>query len=585
MKTGKAAPDVSVFDFYRFLLQSKTGRPLLWLLVEVSISCVGIAFSLYIGRMMDLLADGGMSVRAIVLFIVLLLGSELIFYFIKVAVQVDAQKTLSLATNGARQRMLDHLLRQRRPFYRKFKEGEILSRLTSEFREAMSQLTMLSVYMLKGFVMVLIILIILAVKFNISLALLAFGIALVFALPLNAMSRKSSSFFGEVIRRESGYSNQLLESVENIKELRAYGAKDAFTRQQQAATQELCQMKNRQELYTAPVPALAEVSTYVILLAALLVAGRHAKAWALGPGDYYVIYHFVFRLFIPLRDIGSVPGYLRNFRLVGRRFAELYHSNDGLERSEEIIEQPVAWTLQNYTFFYPEATCPALRAVDFTVREGDFVCLVGGIGSGKTTLLEQPLLLDPLGEGAFFLDGRDVSEAGATATDGQIAYVPQEAALFAGTIADNLRLGCPSATKEDMLVALKLAAFEFPETMPEGLDTLVGERGLTLSGGQKKRIVLARAYLSDAKLWLLDDIFSAVDAETEQKMLGGLSQGRKGRTVVLATHRMSATRLADRIDVLQKGSVIASGTYDELLASCPEFQRLVDAEAKEVDHA
>ena len=218
-------------------------------------------------------------------------------------------------------------------------------------------------------------------------------------------------------------------------------------------------------------------------------------------------------------------------------------------------------------FTYEDQEAPVLADIDFSVESGSTIAIVGRTGAGKSTLLSLiPRLIDPP-EGHLTVDGIDIRRLPLQDLRQAIAMVPQETILFSASIRDNIAFGRREASEEEILQAASQAGLDRDlEILPQGLDTMVGERGITLSGGQKQRVALARAIVRDPRILLLDDCLSAVDTETEERILHSLRTVFRGRTVLQVSHRISAAQLADTIVVLDHGRIAESGNHEQLLA-------------------
>lgn len=230
--------------------------------------------------------------------------------------------------------------------------------------------------------------------------------------------------------------------------------------------------------------------------------------------------------------------------------------------------QPGVIALREIAFHYPGQQHAALDRITLDLPPGRTLGLVGPTGAGKSTLLRMLLRHHAPASGTVHWAGQDLQAYTLQALRGAIAWVPQEAFLFSATVAENIALGRPQATREEIEQAARLAAIHDDILrLPKGYDTPVGERGVTLSGGQRQRVAIARALLADAPLLLLDDALSAVDTDTETRILAHLREARRGRTVIVVSHRLSAVVDADQTVVLRDGHVAEQGTHAELLAA------------------
>jgi subfamily B ATP-binding cassette protein MsbA len=242
--------------------------------------------------------------------------------------------------------------------------------------------------------------------------------------------------------------------------------------------------------------------------------------------------------------------------------------------AKALVVASAALRFDNVSFGYGGAG-QALREVSFTVGRGETVALVGPSGAGKTTIFNLiPRLFDVTG-GAVTIDGQDVRAVTLASLRGAIALVSQDVALFNDSVRANIAFGRPGASDADIIEAAKAAAaHEFIEAMPQGYDTLVGERGGRLSGGERQRLSLARAFLRDAPILLLDEATSALDADSERRVQEALARLAKGRTTLAIAHRLATVRDADRIIVLENGAVRETGRHDELVAKGGLYARL-----------
>ncbi|OBA03321.1 ABC transporter ATP-binding protein [Paenibacillus polymyxa] len=245
--------------------------------------------------------------------------------------------------------------------------------------------------------------------------------------------------------------------------------------------------------------------------------------------------------------------------------------------SDHTIEQvPAALELRDVTFGY-QPDRPTLRRLNLVVPEGQVTAIVGSSGGGKSTVMKLLLGFYPPDEGVLRIRGRMAEEFRLDEVRDLMAYVPQEATLFHGTVADNIRFGSPDATDDEIKAAAKTAyASGFIAELPEGYDTIVGERGANLSGGQRQRIAIARALLKNAPILLLDEATSALDAESEYEVQQGLNELMKDRTTLVIAHRLSTIERANTICVLADGELKEQGTHEQLLAEGGHYAELYE---------
>jgi ATP-binding cassette subfamily B protein len=251
------------------------------------------------------------------------------------------------------------------------------------------------------------------------------------------------------------------------------------------------------------------------------------------------------------------------------------------------IAQPIAGaiTFNRLSLTYPETKIDAVKQLSFTVEPKKTLGIIGGVGSGKSSILNLiNRLYDPTG-GSITLDEYDLKDFKLEELRSLIGYVPQNAFLFSESIEQNIKFGKLDATKEELIEAAKNGCVhENIIAFKEGYQTLLGERGITLSGGQIQRVAIARALIKDSKILLFDDCLSAVDTDTEEQILNNLKRICKNKTTIIVSHRISSVKDADTIMVMEKGALLESGTHNELMALKGYYFELFKKQQHEKEH-
>jgi subfamily B ATP-binding cassette protein MsbA len=282
-------------------------------------------------------------------------------------------------------------------------------------------------------------------------------------------------------------------------------------------------------------------------------------------------------LYFPINRISELNSVIHNsLAAIERVFEFLDSQPDVKEAPDAIFPQPIEGELrfENVSFAYQEAR-PVLRELDLTIQPGEVLALVGPSGAGKSSLIQLvPRFYDPQG-GRVLLDGHDLKTLSLRHLRAQVGMVSQETLLFSGTAKENIRYGRPDASDMEVRAAAEAAhAHEFIMALPDGYESLLGERGCRLSGGQKQRIAIARAFLADPRILILDEATSALDSESEALIQDSLAHLMKGRTSIVIAHRLSTVLGSDRIAVMDNGRVVEVGPHQALLARGGLYARL-----------
>ena len=465
------------------------------------------------------------------------------------------------------------LLGKSMAFHDRIPVGEILARATNDVREVNLMFSP-GINLVVGSAMFLVMPLWIAGRYHPSLRLVPLGFLLVYAVLLARYLKRLdplSMDVREAFGRLSVHVNEVLDGIETVK---ALGREDFEIERVDGRARAYRDAEIRKGYEDAKFwPYLL----YGVTLAAGALHGLYLfRQGLLTLGDVvgYVV----------LLDLFRFPTFASQFAYVqvalglasARRLLELLNQETHLDHNPQGYagEMQGEVTFEDVWFGYdPEK--PVLKGISFHVKPGTRVAIVGPTGSGKSTLVKLINRTYDVTRGAVRIDGVDVRDWNLTALRAQISIIEQDIFLFSRSVRENIAFGRPDASQEAIEQAARMAqAHGFIQEFPQGYDTPVGERGVALSGGQRQRIALARAFLTDPKILILDDATSAIDSATEDEIQKAIFQVARGRTTFIITHRLSQIRWADWILVLDQGRLVAQGTHEELLRTCEVYRRL-----------
>lgn len=378
----------------------------------------------------------------------------------------------------------------------------------------------------------------------------------------------------------SGLSTFSQESFSGISVIKAYGIETRTANELQVLANE---GKDRSM-------DLARVNAWFFPLMILLIGVSNIIAIYIGGRQYIngeiatvgVIAEFIIyvnMLTWPVAVVGWVTSIVQRAEASQKRINEFLSITPQIQNPDvtlhESHEIEGAITFKNVSFTYEDTNITALTNISFTLNQGETLAITGKTGSGKSTILDLVGRLYDVDEGTIYIDEKPIREINLNTLRKAIGVVPQDAFLFSDTIKNNIRFGKENATDEEIVeVAKKAAVHENIMGFNEKYDTVLGERGITLSGGQKQRISIARALLKDPNIYLFDDCLSAVDTETEEKILNNLQEVAQKRTTIIVSHRISSVKNAAKILVLDEGKIVQEGTHNELIAISGPYKEL-----------
>src|SRR5690606_38717586 len=371
---------------------------------------------------------------------------------------------------------------------------------------------------------------------------------------------KAQDAFGEL-------NDNVLESVAGVRVIRAY----VQEKQDEKVFAEKSEEVYQKNMDTAKINALFGPITKVGTGISFVVALGYG-AFLVTNGEMTIGQLVTFNVYLglavwPIFAIGELINVMQQGNASLDRVQETLQYEADVKNAKHPVAVPSPNTIgfHDLMFQYPTSQVKNLQNISLRLRRGETLGIVGKTGAGKTTFLRQLLREYPLQEGQLRIDGIDIASQTKEQILDWIGYVPQDHVLFSRTIRENILFGKEDATDAEIDKAIELAYFKKDlENLPQGLETLVGEKGVSLSGGQKQRVSIARALIKDPEILILDDSLSAVDAKTEAKIIENIQRERKDKTTIITTHRLSGIRHADHIIVLDEGKIIEQGTHEEL---------------------
>ena len=525
-----------------------------------------MAFPFFAGKLLDVASGKQVqyfsSVNAIALLLMGILVVQSIFSFTRVyTFAIVSERSLADVRNAVYKKILWLPL----TFFDSRRVGELTSRITSDVAILQDTFTVTLAELIRQVLTLTIgigVIFYFAPKLTVFM-LLTFPAIIVLAL-----------FFGKAIRKFSRQVQDKLAETNVIVEesLQAITVVKAFTnewfemRRYRKALDEVVEIALRSARFRGMFISFVIFALFGGIVAVVWYGATLVQTGEITIGD--LLSFVLYTTFIG----GSIAG-------LGDIYAQIQRSIGASERILEIIEQedensePIPAlklrgeiAFNNVNFSYPSRPdYEVLKNLNLSIQAGEKVALVGQSGSGKSTIINLLMRFYPLNEGSIQADGKNASSYNLSAYRNNVGIVPQEVILFGGSIRENIAYGKPSATEEEITIAARKAnAYEFIERFPEGMNTLVGERGVKLSGGQRQRIAIARAILKDPAILVLDEATSSLDAESEVLVQEALEKLMQGRTTIIIAHRLSTIRKVDRIYVIKDGQLAETGSHDEL---------------------
>lgn len=482
-----------------------------------------------------------------------------------------------------RKHMYDKIIKLPLSFYSKKQKGDVMARILGDINEMQNSLFLiLELAIREPFTILFSIIFMFTISWKLSLFVILFIPAAGFIISKIGKSLKSKSLKAQ---EESGrLISTVEETLSGLKIVKSYNAEPRFSSRFEASADNILKLSNSIGLKNNLAGPMSEFLGIVTIAILLWYGGKLVLIDGIIKGTSFIAFMgLAYAILTPAKAISKASYRVKNgMAAADRVFEILHHENTmpDLPNATEIETFKSDVNINNISFKYEDDY--VLKNFSLNVPKGHTVALVGQSGSGKSTIANLVTRFYDVNDGEIAIDGTNIKNITKQSLRGLMGLVTQDSILFNDTVKNNLLIGKPEATDEDVIEALKIAnAWEFVKDLPEGINTNVGDSGNKLSGGQKQRLSIARAVLKNPPIMILDEATSALDTESEKLVQDALENMMKNRTSIVIAHRLSTIQNADTIVVMQKGEIVEQGTHAELIAKDNIYKKLVDMQSFE----
>ena len=520
-----------------------------------------------IGRIIDSIVREQLTTSLLSTFTIAFLISLIAAYILEFIWSYYLFTGAAKLQKGMRKKMMDHFLKMRATFYEKFRTGDLMARSTQDIRSIADTAGYGMMVLMNATLFLSVIVLMMGVSVSWKLTLSSLLPLIFLAYFFEKVGNAVETRYSIAQKSFSSLNDDVLEAVDGIRVVRAYVKEEDYVEKFRSQTEDMLKKNNR----VADANALFSPLVKIFIATSNIIAFGYGSflvfQGTLSVGDMVAFQMYLGMIVWPIISIGELINVLRQGSASMIRVEEVLESSDGMGKSGTktigIVDDII---MQGLTFQYPSSSEINLKDIDIVLQKGKTLGIVGKTGAGKTTLIRQLLRQYPLGEGDFRYGQEPIKNYQEQELQGLIGYVPQDHILFSRSVRDNIAFGKDKATDKEIMESIRIASFEEDlKKMNLGLDTMIGEKGVSISGGQKQRISIARALIRNPQILILDDSLSAVDANTEQKIIENIKRVRTGKTTIISTHRLSAVKQADEIIVMEDGGIIERGTHAELI--------------------
>lgn len=521
-----------------------------------------------IGEAVDLIGLGQITSSVLITLLVSLVLIVMLKFVVSIFKSICLGNLFHRLFYEIKIRFMKNILRQDAIFFTEYHPGDLMTRATSDT----FMMSNVCTHLIFGVITIILTLVLSAI----SMIRLHPLLTLFSVLPLPfiflvvvIMRPKISDNWRLVRKKASTLSNLAMESVQHVKLIRAFVNEEEDSSKLKNSAEDCYQTERKSVLMQATFGPTFRFFTNISQLIAYGYGAYLIINQELTVGELITFSLLLAQFSSPVMQLGNQIARFAQSAISFDRVMEVITAKPEIEEYDDNldIDDFKAITFNNYTFTYPGTDLEVIKGIDLTITNGKSLGIVGKTGAGKTTLIRGLLrryVVDR--DDALLVDGISINEYKKTSIRGLVSYVPQEHLLFARSVRDNILMGETESSHIKLDYAIEMADFKKDLAfLDEGLDTIVGEYGVTLSGGQKQRLSIARALMKDAKILILDDSLSAVDGRTEANIIKNLKEIRKNRTNIIIAHRLTAVEECDEIIVMDQGKIVERGSHAELM--------------------
>ncbi len=466
--------------------------------------------------------------------------------------------------------------------FERFGTGSMITRTLSDVN-IVQQSVIMCVQMILPVPVVCIMGIVMAFWIDRMMGFVIIGVTCFIILLAVLITRKASAIFGKLQSFLDRMNTVLRENATGVRVIRAFNKEQSEEERMHASFEQYAEASIQANRLFAGLESAAILAINLTIVAILWLGSGRVGSGAMAIGDITAVTEYAIMILFYVIMAQMVFIMMPRALICSRRIREVLDHQPEIADSGGARTDPSSREVVRFRdagFRFPDAEENTLAGLDFACRRGETTAIIGSTGSGKSTIAKLILRFHDVTEGAVLFDGADIRQLPQSALRERIAYVPQKAWLFSGTIAENLRYGDSTAGEEKMRHVLRVAQSDFVEKLPDGLESRVAQGGTNFSGGQKQRLSIARALMKEADLYIFDDSFSALDFKTDAALRRALQQEVSQAAVLIIAQRVSTIQHADQIIVLENGRVAGIGTHNQLMAGCPVYRQIAQSQAK-----